>query len=336
MRQTVDLIRDRFGFYYVGLFLLDGSRRWAVLRAGTGEAGRQMLEAGHRLQVGGESMVGWCTANLQARIALDIGDQAVRFDNPLLPETRSEMALPLISRGQVIGALNVQSTEVAAFSDEDIAVLQTMADHLAVTIDNARLFREVQASLEEAQAIHRHYLHEAWEGFTSLPDLKLGYRYIAPDVTFPEEAWLPAMTEAVQQGVAATAADGGEDVELAVPITLRGQTIGVLGLRRDEAGGWTADDVAVVQAVAEQVALTLENMRLFEETRRRARREEIIREITTKMRGSTDLNAILQTTIQELAKVLGTSRTFVQLGTAPQLVSSEGKGGQPNGHQESR
>jgi GAF domain-containing protein/HAMP domain-containing protein len=336
MRQTVDLIRDRFGFYYVGLFLLDGSRRWAVLRAGTGEAGRQMLEAVHRLQVGGESMVGWCTTNLQARIALDVGDEAVRFDNPLLPETRSEMALPLISRGQVIGALNVQSTEVAAFSDEDIAVLQTMADHLAVTIDNARLFREVQASLEEAQAIHRHYLQEAWEGFTSLSDLKLGYRYIAPDVTFPEEAWLPAMTEAVQQGVAATAADGGEGVELAVPITLRGQTIGVLGLRRDEAGGWTADDVAVVQAVAEQVALTLENMRLFEETRRRARREEIIREITTKMRGSTDLDAILQTTIQELAKVLGTSRTFVQLGTAPQLVSSEGKGDQPNGHQESR
>jgi GAF domain-containing protein len=336
MRQTVDLIRDRFGFYYVGLFLLDQSRRWAVLRAGTGEAGRQMLEAGHRLQVGGESMVGWCTTNLQARLALDVGEEAVRFDNPLLPETRSEMALPLISRGQVIGALNVQSTEVAAFSDEDIAVLQTMADHLAVTIDNARLFREVQASLEEAQAIHRHYLQEAWEGFTSLSDLRLGYRYTDPDVTSPEEAWLPAMTEAVQQGDAATAADGGEGVELAVPITLRGQTIGVLGLRRDEAGGWTADDVAVVQAVAEQVALTLENMRLFEETRRRARREEIIREITAKMRDSTDLDAILQTTVQELAKVLGTSRTFVQLGTAPQSVSSEGEGGQPNGHQESR
>jgi GAF domain-containing protein len=155
-------------------------------------------------------------------------------------------------------------------------------------------------------------------------------------VISPEEAWLPAMTEAVQQGDAATAADGGEGVELAVPITLRGQTIGVLGLRRDEAGGWTADDVAVVQAVAEQVALTLENMRLFEETRRRARREEIIREITNKMRDSTDLDVILQTTVQELAKVLGTSRTFVQLGTAPQSVSSEGKGGQPSGHQESR
>jgi GAF domain-containing protein len=139
-----------------------------------------------------------------------------------------------------------------------------------------------------------------------------------------------------QQEDAVAVAEGGEGVELAVPITLRGQTIGALGLRRDESSGWTADDVAVVQAVAEQVALTLENMRLFEETRRRAQREQMIREITTKMRGSTDLDTILQTTVQELAKVLGTSRTFVQLGTAPQLVNSEGKGGQPNGHQESR
>jgi GAF domain-containing protein/HAMP domain-containing protein len=324
MRQTVDLIRARFGFYYVGLFLLDEAKRWAVLRAGTGEPGRQMLKAGHRLQVGGESMVGWCTANAQARIALDIGEEAVHFDNPLLPETRSEMALPLISRGEIIGALTVQSAEVAAFSDEDISVLQTMADQLAVAMDNARLFREVQSSLEEVQTIHRHYLQEAWEGFTSLPEARLGYRYAGPGPTSSEEAWVPAMTKAVQQVDAVTAADG-EGAELAVPITLRGQTIGVLGLRRDETGGWTADDVAVVQAVAEQVALTLENMRLFEETRRRAQREQVIREITTKMRGSTDLDTILQTTIQELAKVLGTSRTFVQLSTSSESVGDEGE-----------
>jgi GAF domain-containing protein len=99
---------------------------------------------------------------------------------------------------------------------------------------------------------------------------------------------------------------------------LRGQTIGALGFRRDEAGDWTADDVAVVQAVVEQVALTLENMRLFEEARGHARREQIIREITTKMRDSTDLDTILQTTVQELAEVLGASRTFVQLGTGSQ------------------
>jgi GAF domain-containing protein/HAMP domain-containing protein len=153
MRQTVNLIRDRFGFYYVALFLLDETKRWAVLRAGTGEPGRQMLEASHRLQVGGESMVGRCTANAEARIALDVGEEAVRFDNPLLPETRSEMALPLISRGQVLGALTVQSTEAGAFFEEDIAVLQTMTDQVANAIENARLFEETQRLVQRERAI---------------------------------------------------------------------------------------------------------------------------------------------------------------------------------------
>jgi putative methionine-R-sulfoxide reductase with GAF domain len=129
--EVVNLIRDRFNFYYVGLFLLDESGEYAVLHAGTGEAGRQMLEMGHKMEVGGTSMVGWCVANAKARIALDVGKEAVRFENPLLPETRSEMALPLISRGRVIGAMTIQSDKSAAFSNEDITVLQTMADQVA-------------------------------------------------------------------------------------------------------------------------------------------------------------------------------------------------------------
>jgi PAS domain S-box-containing protein len=158
--QVVDLVRERFDLYYVGLFLVDETGewtgepgRWAVLRAGTGEAGRKMLEAGHKLEVGGESMIGWCIANTQARIALDVGEEAVRFDNPLLPKTRSEMALPLVSRGQIIGAMTIQSTQPAAFSEEDIALLQTMADQLANAIENARLFEEALARTREVTAL---------------------------------------------------------------------------------------------------------------------------------------------------------------------------------------
>lgn len=144
IRQMVNLIRDGFDYYYVGLFLIDTGGQWAELKAGTGEAGRQMLDQAHRLQVGSDSMIGWCAAHGQARIALDVGTGPVRFDNPLLPETRSEMALPLISRGHVIGALTVQSTESQAFSDEDIAILQTMADQVANAIENARLLQETE------------------------------------------------------------------------------------------------------------------------------------------------------------------------------------------------
>jgi PAS domain S-box-containing protein len=149
IQQVVDLACERFDLYYAGLFLVDETNKWAVLRAGTGEAGQKMLAQGHKLEVGGTSMVGWCMANKQARIALDVGEEAVRFDNPLLPETRSELALPLVSRGQAIGALTIQSTHEAAFSEEDISVLQTMADQLANAIANAQLYDQAQREIAE-------------------------------------------------------------------------------------------------------------------------------------------------------------------------------------------
>ncbi|MEM7344508.1 MAG: GAF domain-containing protein, partial [Chloroflexota bacterium] len=151
IQTSVDLIGDQFDFYYVGIFLLDDAREWAVLQAGTGEAGRIQLGNKHRLATGGDSMIGWCVQNAQARIALDVGEEAVRFQNPILPDTRSEMALPLITRDQVIGALTVQSVEQGAFSDEDVSALQTMADQLANAIANARLFEQTQTFLGETE-----------------------------------------------------------------------------------------------------------------------------------------------------------------------------------------
>lgn len=147
---TVTLIQTRFNFYYVGIFLVEDE--YAVLKAGTDEAGQNMLAQGHRLKVGGESMIGWCCDNRQARIAHDVGREAVRFDNPMLPLTRSEMALPLLSRGECIGALTVQSAKPAAFSNEDVAVLQSMVDQLAIALENARLYEQVQAYAIELEA----------------------------------------------------------------------------------------------------------------------------------------------------------------------------------------
>lgn len=140
LTRCVDLIRIHFGFYYAAIFLIDDQGEWAPLRAATGEAGHQLLATNHKLAVGSQSMVGWVTANNAARIALDVGEEAIRFDNPYLPKTRSEMALPLRVRGQVIGALDVQSTSLNAFSEEDIQTIQMMADQVAIAIDNARLF----------------------------------------------------------------------------------------------------------------------------------------------------------------------------------------------------
>lgn len=160
MQQVVDLVCERFGLYYVGLFLVDDAsqltgepNRWAVLRAGTGKSGRIQLQQGHKLKVGGDSMIGWCVANAQVRISQDVAKEGTRFANPLLPETRSEVALPLISRGQVIGAMTIQSAEHGAFVPEDISVLQTMADQLANAIQNARFLEQTQTRADALSAL---------------------------------------------------------------------------------------------------------------------------------------------------------------------------------------
>ena len=147
--KTVDIICDSYGFYYAGVFLIDEAGQNAVLRAGRGDSGKSMIEAGYKLEIADHSMIGWSINNRQARIALDVGEDAVHFKNPYLPLTRSEMALPLVVGEKVLGAVTVQSTEERAFSDEDILTLQTMADQLAVAINNAYLLNELQRANEE-------------------------------------------------------------------------------------------------------------------------------------------------------------------------------------------
>ena len=171
--KVVELIKDGFDLYYTGLFLVDEigewtgePNKWTVLRAGSGEAGRQMLESGHKLEIDGDSMIGTAVATSEARIAFDVGEEARFFRNPYLPETRSEMALPLISRGNVLGALSIQSIHEAAFSQEDITSLQTMADQVANTIENARLFEQTEARAEELAV-----LNEMARAFTQTLDI---------------------------------------------------------------------------------------------------------------------------------------------------------------------
>lgn len=147
--KTVDIICDAYGFYYAGVFLIDEAGEFAVLQAGRGEAGRIMIENHHKLAVGGNSMIGACTALNEARISLDVDTEKVWYPNPVLPDTRSEMALPLAIGSRVIGAVTVQSTEGAAFSDEDVSSLQAMANQLAIAIDNAYQRRELEKAHAE-------------------------------------------------------------------------------------------------------------------------------------------------------------------------------------------
>lgn len=204
MVQVVELIRERFGLYYAALFLIDEGGQWAVLRHATGEAGRTLLERKHRLEVGGSSMVGWTTSNRKARIALDVGAEAVRFVNPLLPATRSEMALPLVVGEQVLGALDVQSTQANAFSEADIAILQSMADQIAIAIRNAQLITTTQRT--------EHFLDSVIENLPITLSVKTtaDSRYIR---------WNKAVEDLT--GVARAEALGNTDTQLFVPEDVR-------------------------------------------------------------------------------------------------------------------
>jgi len=155
LQRTVDIICNEFNFYYAGVFLIDETKQYAILKAGRGDAGKAMIREGHKLAVGGNSMIGAAVANRQGRIALDVGQEAVFFENPHLPKTRSEMALPLIMGDDVIGALTVQSEEGEAFHEDDIAALQTMADQLATAIQNSNLHKQVERRSRLLRAANR-------------------------------------------------------------------------------------------------------------------------------------------------------------------------------------
>ena len=304
--QAVELIRESFNLYYVGLFLLDDEHEWAILRAGTGQAGRAMLSRSHRLKIGGRSMVGWCIENATARISLQAGEDPVRLATTELPGTRSEAALPLRSRGQVLGALTVQSDQPGAFDETAIAVLQMMADQAAVALDNARLFAESQESLESVRRAYGEVSEKAWIELLNTQS-KLGYKSTDNGVTFAGDIWKPEMERAVQTGQAVVE-DGqpaNGQLPLAIPIKVRGKIVGVLDTYKpDGAGEWTAEEVATLETLSEQVGVALESARLYQETRRRAERERLAGEITAKIRASNHPDKILQTAVQELRQAL--------------------------------
>lgn len=154
LQMLAEVIQERLKLYYVGVFFLSEDKRFAQLRAGTGEAGKIMLAQKHQLEIGGKSMISWCISHGQPRIALDVGQEAVRFDNPYLPLTRSELALPLQVSQEVIGAVSIQSIEPQAFDQDDITVLQGLADNVAIAITNTRLFQETQTQIQELNTLY--------------------------------------------------------------------------------------------------------------------------------------------------------------------------------------
>jgi len=282
--EVVNRISDQFGYYYAAIFLLDEGGERAILREATGEAGRLLKENRHSLPVGGQSMVGTAISGRRARVALDTDAEAVRFANPLLPYTRSEIAVPLIVGERVLGALDVQSTSPGAFGQAEIDTLQGMGNQVALAFENARLFQEAQKNLQDLQAVQRQYVSSAWQPFAGRADMQysMGDEEIAP---------------------------GSSEIE--VPLSLRDQIIGEINLSSEK--DWTAEQRNLVEAIATQAALALENARLVEATQSTAQREHLLAEITGKVWSSPTMEGILRTAVSELGAALEADHATIEL-----------------------
>jgi GAF domain-containing protein len=303
---------DKLGFYHVGIFLLDENRQYAVLRAANtkSKGGLQMLARHHQLKVGGTGIVGYVSQSGQPRIALDTGADAVFFNNPDLPNTRSEMALPLKVGTQVVGVLDVQSTLSSAFSEEDLTTFSTLANQLATVI---LAMQEGESGKSTSRTANRQKVAFSHD------DNQTGFSYL-PDGTISSPLSLQgsSVEKAVISGdvVVQDASTKSNISVLSVPVKVRDEVIGLIHIESTDTGRkWTDDEVAMVQSVSERAALALENARLFEETARRARQERVVAEVTSRIGESSDFERILHTTIETLGRTLGATRTFIQLET---------------------
>jgi DNA-binding LacI/PurR family transcriptional regulator/GAF domain-containing protein len=310
--QVVDVIRERFNLYYVGLFLVEGEQKWAELQAGTGQAGQEMIAQNWKLEVGGNSMIGRCIENGTTDIQLEVEQAPIHLRNPFLPDTRSEMALPLTSRGDTFGAVTIQSTTANAFTPEDAASLITMANQIANAIQNTRLYEQSQTALAELESTQRRYLTQAWSEFTK-HQAKSGYQRENTQIIPLGNQLLPEVQEAMKEKRSVVLQDDeGNPTILAVPVLLRDEPIGALGFSLPpEKDSWTPDDISVAEAVSDQFGLAAETLRLLDTTQRRAARERLVTEITTKIRATTDPEAMLQTAASELREALQAQRAQV-------------------------
>ena len=310
------LISDQFGFYHIGIFLLDDAGQYAVLQAANSSGGQAMLKRSHRLKVGESGIVGFVAKSGKSRIALDVGQDATFFNNPNLPNTRSEVALPLKIREKIIGVLDVQSEKPGAFTEEDTNTLGILADQVAIAIENTRLLEQTKQALNETRAIYQQNLREGWkefgqeQGMVGYLQSMSGGRKLAQPIQSDE------INQSMYRGeVLIFHADGKtQEPTLVVPIKLRDQIIGVMHIKAPTNDRqWTESEVNLTEAISERLSLALENARLIQESQRQVIKEQSISEITGKIGSSINLENVLLTAVEELGRTIPGSEISIKL-----------------------
>lgn len=316
LAQITRAISTKFDFYHTGIFLLDPRREYAVLSAANSEGGQRMLARNHRLRIGETGIVGYVTSTGRPRVALNTGQDAVFFNNPDLPETRSEIALPLKLRDEVIGALDVQSTQENAFGQEDINILTALADQVSIAIQNARQYEETRKALTESNATARQFVQAGWQQFTRNEKLA-GIHHTGARATLLYTQQSDSRNAESMQTEQTRAKNRG--TSLSLPVKLRGQVIGTVDVHSTDNRKWDQDELDVVNAIIERAAIALENARLLVESQKRAAKERTIGEISAKISAQSDIDQLLKTVAQELNRTLHGAEIAIQFNSNQEL-----------------
>jgi GAF domain-containing protein/HAMP domain-containing protein len=328
MKQVVNLIAEKYPtIYYAQLFLVDGERENAVLGASTGEVGDILLRRGHRLAIGSNSIVGQAAGQGRTVVVRDVTTSAIHKPNPLLPDTRAELAIPLRIGDQIIGVLDVQSKSGGVFSDDEVLILTTMADQVAVAIENARLYQKSIRRLEEVERFNRESTLRAWREYT--------YGQRARELTSQSGVEstldlrdLRQRAQAEGRIVLGEATTHGT-IPMAVPIQLRGVTLGAVEWEVP-AKDLNDNKLQLAQELANRLAIGLDNARLFQESQRNAERERIVNSIAAKLTPQTEISDILQTAVREVGQALRVPQVSIRLNNGN--GNGHSNGASANGH----
>jgi GAF domain-containing protein len=307
LNEAVDLISNQLGYYFAGIFLTDEVNQYAILRAASSQGGHRLLMSRYRVYIGETNFIGSVISRGILRFRHYEENEAQTSETPELAETRSEIVLPLRARDRLIGALDIQSHEIEEFDEENIKMLQILADQLALSIMNARLYQETQQSLESARRSYGHISQQAWADLISRQHILK--RYDPQEILSEDNGWSKKSLQAAQDGKMVI-----ENSLLAIPIKERGQVIGLIRAHKaSEKDLWTQEEVNLINSLTDQLEIALESARLYKDTQLLAEQERLVGEITARMRETLDIESVLKIAAQEIGEKLGLSSAEVWL-----------------------
>jgi GAF domain-containing protein len=307
LHSTVELITEKFGYYHAGIFLLNERGDRATLQAASSDGGKELLKNGYSISLAKKTdPIAVAINKNKAQLALDFGENAVIFDNPLLPTTRSQIAIPIVLDNKTSGVLDIQSTESRAFTNDDIDVFQLLVNHIAIAIENVRLLNEAQTVLMQLEAVNIAQTNAAWDERSK--SKSQAYTYTSMGIR-PEKQ----------------AEDDANSLE--IPITLRGHAIGAITLSRKEGEDWDENDQSLAAKIASQASLAIDNLRLLEDAQKSATRDQTLTNVSSRIRETLDMESILQSAAREFQRALNLKEAEIRLGTPDTLKDQDGSVG---------